>query len=87
MDPLKENVISFNLLSSPSSANLMIIFLLGFLRMVILVTIILIFISDGLERDSQNFSVFVNDVPTIFNIDTIFVEIDKPLNHKILIND
>ena len=88
MDPLKENVISFNLLSSPSSAK----FNDNILTWIptdddIGNNNFDFFISDGLERDSQNFSVFVNDIPTIFNIDTIFVEIDKPLNHKILIND
>ena len=43
--------------------------------------------SDGLQKDLQTFSLFVNDIPTIFNTDTIFVETNKPLKHKILIND
>ena len=87
-DSNKTNVLNYKIISGPSQSS----FLQNSLLWIpdeehIGITEFFISINDGLQQDIQKFSLFVNDVPNIFNTDTIFTEANKPLNHKILIND
>ena len=87
-NPSSDNILSFSIISSPSNC----IFNDNILTWIpdddyVGDNLISFNVSDGLEKTIQSFSLFVNDIPKIFNSDTVFAEVNKQLKHKILTND